>query len=267
MSTDLAHPLMHLTPEDKRWASDAAKRFRVSPSLHREDFILHFLFNNPLFSERREPIEYYFFDGHRSAQKLAALLLELGVDINAPHTLLEFASGFGCVTRHLKNALPNTTVTSCDIHPKAMSFIAEHVNVATLQSVSDPATFSAPEAYDVIFALSFFSHMPERTWQSWLETLFEQLKPGGHMVFTTHGANSARNHFGNPAIPESGFWFSAMSEQKDLDTAEYGQTIVSRDYVFRAIDKIKNARLEVATPAGWWTHQDIWVISKTAQDS
>lgn len=261
---------MHLTPEDKRWAADAAERFNVSPPLHREDFILHFLFNNPLFTERREPIEYYFFDGHRSAQKLAALLTELGVDIGAPQTFLEFASGFGCVSRHLKNALPKASVTSCDIHPKAVAFIQEHIDVATLQSVSSPQDFTSPSGtntFDTVFALSFFSHMPERTWQPWLETLFAQLKPGGHMIFTTHGANSARNHFGNPDIPASGFWFAADSEQKDLDTAEYGQTIVTRGYVFNAIERLGNAKLEVATPAGWWTHQDIWVISKTDPNS
>lgn len=259
------HPLMHLTPEDARWANDAASRFGVSAAMHREDFILHFLFNNPLFSERREPIEYYFFDGHRSAQKLAALLTEIGVDVSAPQNFLEFASGFGCVTRHLKNALPSATVISSDIHPKAMDFISEHMDAEILQSVSNPVAFSTPQGpshFDTVFALSFFSHMPERTWQMWLSTLFAQVKTGGHLIFTTHGANSARNHFGNPPMPENGFWFTPDSEQKDLDTAEYGQTIVSRDFVFAAIEKLPHARLEVASPAAWWTHQDLWVVSK-----
>ena len=257
---------MHITPEDRRWASDAASRFGVSEALHREDFILHFLFNNPLFSERREPIEYYFFDGHRSSQKLAALLTELGVDAHAPQDFLEFASGFGCVTRHLENALPGAKVTSCDIHPKAMAFINEHIGVETLQSVSDPNAFSETSAalsFDTVFALSFFSHMPERTWLKWLHILFKRLKPGGYLIFTTHGANSARNHFGNPDIPNNGFWFAPDSEQKDLDTAEYGQTIVTRDYVFKSLETLPSARLEIASPAAWWTHQDLWVVRKT----
>lgn len=265
MTNIMPHPLMHITPEDMRWAHDAAARFGVSDTLHREDFILHFLFNNPLFTERREAIEYYFFDGHRSSQKLTALLTEIGLDLSAEHNLLEFASGFGCVTRHLKNAMPKMDVTSCDIHPKAMDFIANNIGVKTQPSMSDPDRFSRAyriENFDVVFALSFFSHMPERSWQRWLETLYGQIKPGGVLAFTTHGANSARNHFGNPDMPESGFWFAADSEQKDLDTAEYGQTIVSRDFVFKALDRLPNVKLEIASPAAWWTHQDLWVVSK-----
>ncbi len=258
------HPLLHITPEDRAWAEDAASRFGVSAALHREDFILDFLFNNPLFSERREPIEYYFFDGHRSAQKLAALLREIDVEITAPFKLLEFASGFGCVTRHLKNAMPQIDITSSDIHPKALDFIAENMDVKTLQSVSAPQDFDAgKEGFDAVFALSFFSHMPQRTWTLWLQQLMAHVAPGGHLIFTTHGMNSARNHFGNPEIPDSGFWFTADSEQKDLDTAEYGQTIVRRSFVFDAIRALPNSHLEVSAPAFWWTHQDVWVVRKT----
>ncbi len=264
--SDKKHPLLFITPEDTAWAKDAASRFGVSAALHREDFILDFLFNNPLFSERREPVEYYFFDGHRSAQKLAALLTEIDVDIKAPFKLLEFACGFGCVTRHLKNAMPKAEVTSSDIHPKALDFISQNIDVKTFQSVSEPENFDAGKgSFDVVFALSFFSHMPQRTWTLWLQQLMSHVAPGGHLIFTTHGMNSARNHFGNPEIPDSGFWFDTDSEQKDLDTAEYGQTIVRRSFVFDAIRTLPNSHLEVSAPAFWWTHQDIWVVRKNTE--
>ncbi len=40
---------------------------------------------------------------------------------------------------------------------------------------------------DVIFAHSFFSHMPETTWARWLKALANALAPRGVLIFTTPG--------------------------------------------------------------------------------
>ena len=104
--------------------------------------------------------------------------------------------------------------------------------------------------------------MPEITWGRWVRSLLDKVRPGGVLLFTTQGPTTGRNHFGVPELPESGFWFHADSEQKDLDTADYGQTLVSSDYVQNAIRQHPDAKLVLMHPGFWWAHQDLYGVQK-----
>ena len=172
-------------------------------------------------------------------------------------TLLEFASGYGCVTRHLSRVNPELDIVACDIHPEAISFLKTELRAETLLSRSVPEEFAVPRKFDAVFALSFFSHMPQRTWRRWLVALSECLVDEGLLIFTTHGETS-RQHFGNPEIPESGIWFDASSEQGDLDVVEYGSTIVSTDFVDRQLEGLDLHLIRRETGV-WWEHQDLYV--------
>lgn len=238
---------------------DAALPLEVRPEIDPSDFIFRFLLANRKFPDRRAAIEYYFRDGRKSAESLRGLLAELGHRDGDPATLLEFASGYGCVTRHAARIFPDTTWTACDIHPDAMNFIARQLKVPIRLSAHVPEGLRIDGRFDVVFALSFFSHMPERTWGRWLKALHGLVCPGGHLIFTTHGATSAQ-YFGNPEIPESGLWFKADSEQKDLDTSEYGQTIVTPDFVARAAREFLDQDIMMQKLGHWWMHQDLYVI-------
>jgi hypothetical protein len=116
--------------------------------------------------------------------------------------------------------------------------------------------------FDVVFALSFFSHMPITTWARWLVRLCQVAKPGGIILFTTQG-NASRRFFGNPELPEMGFWFASTSEQKDLSADEYGQTIVTPNFVRRHLLTIADVELIETREAYWWDHQDLFVVRKT----
>jgi hypothetical protein len=83
-------------------ALSEAKAANVSPALHKEDHILRFLVENPSFRNRESAIEYYFRDARNSAGQLSRLIFdELGFSRTQGSSILEFASGYGCVTRHL----------------------------------------------------------------------------------------------------------------------------------------------------------------------
>jgi SAM-dependent methyltransferase len=238
---------------------EAASPLEVRPEVDPSDFIFRFLLANRKFPDRRTAIEYYFRDGRKSAESLRSLLADLGHPDGNPASLLEFASGYGCVTRHAARVFPRTAWTASDIHPDAMTFIARRLSVPTQLSAHVPEALRIDGRFDVVFALSFFSHMPERTWGRWLKALHSLVRPGGHLVFTTHGATSAQ-YFGNPEIPASGLWFKTQSEQKDLDTSEYGQTIVTPDFVARAAREFLGQDILVQKLGHWWLHQDLYVI-------
>jgi hypothetical protein len=236
-----------------------AAEYNVNPDIHDEDFIFNFLTDN-IFKQTSEAILNYFKDGSNSAEILKNILYkDIGFQENKNFTLLEFASGYGCVTRHLAKKIPNVEITACDIHIQAMDFIRVRMldNIVLSHSVPEEVFF--PKKYDIIFALSFFSHMPQSTWGRWLRKLFTSLNTNGYLIFTTHGLGSLQ-FFGNPKIPNNGFWFLAEGEQKDLSVNEYGSTVVTPEFVIREIFRQTQAPLFLYKSSFWWQHQDLYII-------
>jgi SAM-dependent methyltransferase len=240
-----------------------AARYSVSPEIHDNDLIMHFLLNHPAFPDPEQAIGYYFSDGAESASKLKAILTR---NVPSPPTgtysLLEFASGYGMVTRHLANELVGADIASCDIHDQAVDFITNTLHSYAVISRHVPEELNLDRLFDVVFALSFFSHMPEATFGRWLKALFSVVRPGGLLAFTTHGLASQK-HFGELVLPESGFAFIPSSEQGDLDSAEYGSSIASPDYVIGEVYRTVRAPIREFKHAYWWGHQDLYVIAKT----
>ena len=126
-----------------------------------------------------------------------------------------------------------------------------------------PEQFSAPEQYDMVFALSFFTHMPRSSFGRWLKALFSVLKrpatsPSRRMATRIClGLKVAPEE-----IPADGFWFRADSEQKDLDTAEYGLSLTTPDFVIGEIYRMLGAPIALYRHGYWWTQHDLWVVKR-----
>jgi SAM-dependent methyltransferase len=103
---------------------EAARVHKVEASIHAEDFIFQFVISHPGFEKKSHAIRYYFDDGARSCDRFCTLVSRFLPQREKQMRVLEFASGYGCVTRHLKRRTMYD-VTACDIHPAAMTYIAE----------------------------------------------------------------------------------------------------------------------------------------------
>jgi SAM-dependent methyltransferase len=236
----------------------AARRHNVEAACHREDFIYRFAMTAFGPWRTKSAVDYYFDDGFRSAQQFADLVKPFG--IAPPVRVLEFASGYGCVTRHLKKN-PDLSLVACDIHPQACEFIQDKLSVPCVVSKHVPEEITFDRKFDVVFALSFFSHMPRSTWGRWIKALFTALDSPGYLVFTTHGLASLESH-GSPELPADGFYFAAKSEQDDLSKAEYGSTIVTPAFVRAEVLEQTGMPIFDYKLAYWWGHQDLWVVRK-----
>ena len=107
-------------------------------------------------SHQKEAIDYYFKDGQNSAQILLNLITSLYPPTANPIQLLEFASGYGCVTRHLLNLQTNLSITTCDIHEEAISFIENKLNTSSILSHPEPEQLKLDSStYDIVFVYPF----------------------------------------------------------------------------------------------------------------
>lgn len=220
---------------------EIAQRFKVYPAIHQKDFIFHYHKNNPV-RNLHEAVELYYHIGNDSARRLREIIDKcMPLKLDNKLSVFEFAAGYGCVTRHL-NMHNELEIIPCDIHDEAVKFMSDNLGVSAILSSTQPQNLNLERRFDVVFALSFFTHMPASTWTAWFEKLFSLVDDGGIFIFTTHGFAPWQN-IGLPHIEENGFWFSPASEQKDLSTADYGCTITLPHYVLGRIRTLTDGEL------------------------
>lgn len=107
----------------------AAKQFDVQSQVHSDDLIFKFCINHDCFDSTDKAVNYYFRQGGESAEKLSLLINKYISTCPEEIDILEFASGYGAVTRHLTKKIPNAKITACDIHDKAVEFIKDQLGV------------------------------------------------------------------------------------------------------------------------------------------
>ena len=252
---------------DDRWPSevqalcqDVALRFGVSPEVSANDATFRFLHDHPGFESKGKAVEYYFSDGANSAAKIGRRIDRWVNDSGTPLNILEFSAGHGAVTRHASKALAPHELHSCDMHPSASTFLADVLSVTSFQSAPTPEELELPARYDVIFALSFFARVPRASWSPWLHRLYAGLNPGGVLLFTTHGRTSMK-YFPSATLDETGYWFVASDDQGE-SALGFGQSVTSREFVETRIAELPAAQYLDHETAGWWDHQDVYVVRK-----
>jgi ubiquinone/menaquinone biosynthesis C-methylase UbiE len=106
----------------EQYFRESARLFETIPDVHPDDSLFKFVVGHSHFADQRDAVRRYFSNGRDSAVKLREILSsDLGIAPGTPLSLLEFASGYGRVTRHLPKILPNVSIVAADIHPEATS--------------------------------------------------------------------------------------------------------------------------------------------------
>ena len=169
--------------------------------------------------------------------------------------MLDFASGYGRVTRHLIGRIDPENLTVSDIMPEAVRFQEQTFGVRGVISSAQPDQLDLPDQYDVIQAISLFSHLPEDLFRCWLLELWSHVKPGGILILSVHDASLRSDGKANER-----FLFVPTSENTDLDPATYGSTWVSSEFVTSAFEDELTGFSHVRLPRGLCGYQDAYVI-------
>jgi SAM-dependent methyltransferase len=173
-------------------------------------------------------------------------------------SFLDFAGGYGRLTRFLVQKLPADRIWVSDIQADAVAFQEAEFGVHGFVSASDPAHLACDQTFDCIFVASLFSHLPPNTFLPWLKTLHSLLRPGGLLIFSVHGESSLPA--GN-RMPDSGIWFDQTSEIPSIDTKEYGVTVVSEAFVRNAILEAIGQPVYKRIERGLLYQQDLYLVA------
>lgn len=249
-------------PEIKQKINDLSAYFGVPVDVHPEDLLFKFFAAQ---TPGAEALDRYFSSGWGDANRITNLIKTVLPNIERPK-VLEFAAGFGRLTRHFPRMAPHFEFRMSDIHAKAVKFAKDVLNVDGLKSEPRPDLLSLEHShYDFIFALSFFSHAPDATFADWLCLLYSALRPGGVLLFTTHGETSMKKyeHLMQLYNPRTGFGYGLASDQPDIEGEHYGTMAVDFEYTVRQIRKTP-AEIIGYSSGGWWGHQDEWLVRRAA---
>ena len=209
---------------------------------------------------RGQALVLYFDSGRRIWATMAALLgwrFRRLADPDRPFRLLDFASGYGRVTRYAVRDVPPERIWVADIYERGVRFQEETFGVHGLVSQADPERFECAQTFDAILVSSLFTHLPEATFRAWFRRLYGALNPGGMLVFSVHDQDLLAP---GRTLPPSGILFDPSSESGSLPAAQYGTTYVDEAFVRRVLAELAPGASVHRIPRGLNNFQDLYAV-------
>ena len=200
---------------------------------------------------------------------LGRSLTEAGRSWADVESCLEVGCGYGRIVRELCRELPANRIAVCDVIDEGARFTAAEFGVRHVPPVEE----MGPEhdgAYDFIYLLSVYTHLNRAMIEANLGRIARLLRPGGTLVFTTHGKQSAAT-----AEQYNQYWLDKAKLNAELDRdgffyqrypyyyAEYGLTWITTPEVKRIAAACAPELSFVAHhPLAVDAHQDVFVYRR-----
>jgi SAM-dependent methyltransferase len=214
----------------------------------------------------------YLLTGLQIAQVVRAILEYKFKDLNQIEAFLDFAAGYGRVTRFLLPLLSPQRLYVSEIKARAVAFQQQQFGVQGFLSTEEPENLSINQQFDCILALSLFTHLPAATFEKWLRRLCELLSPNGLLMFTVQDITQLDKQEVT-GDKSNDFVFKNKNEELRLHTSEspldvnqYGTTYVSEKFLQEILPRLplknkKYCRYEKAIGS-----QYLYVFSQNKQD-
>ena len=129
--------------------------------------------------------------GLYEANMVIDALRSAGGEIERVGAALDFGCSSGRVLRPLAAAYPHVAWHGCDPNERAVRWAAEQLpGVSFFGSGDRPPLALEDDSLDLAYAISIWSHFEPQRGLEWFEEMRRLLRPGGHLVITTHGPTS-----------------------------------------------------------------------------
>jgi SAM-dependent methyltransferase len=119
------------------------------------------------------------------------LVEDNGRPMNEMSAILDFACGCGRIAR-CWGGLDGPQLYGCDYDPRLTAWCQSNlagIEVRT-NGASPPLPFE-PSTFDLVYAISLFTHLSAGAHTAWMRDVHRVLKPGGLFLFTAHGERFA----------------------------------------------------------------------------
>jgi len=196
-----------------------------------------------------------------------------------PKTILDFPSGSGRVTRHLRSFFPDAKVVAFDLYEFHFKFCGETFGVETFQSKENFDEIDFGQKFDLIFSGSLLTHMPADLFKAALRMFSRSLTDSGIAVVTLHGRHVEYLHNNRWAIIERDRFVKAESEVQASGFGyvnytdglmaswftrqeRYGVTLSRPHWTLKQLEDDYALRVLSYTERGWDNTQDVVIFGK-----
>jgi ubiquinone/menaquinone biosynthesis C-methylase UbiE len=104
--------------------------------------------------------------------------------------ICEWGCGPARVIRNLNkiNGYKKIELFGTDYNEESINWCKKYIkSVSFLKNLLEPPLPFDANQFDCVYAISVFTHLSEQLHYDWIEELFRIIKPGGILIFTTHG--------------------------------------------------------------------------------
>jgi SAM-dependent methyltransferase len=188
--------------------------------------------------------------GKRCAADIQNALWQVGREPGSFTRILDFGCGCGRTLIHLTELAPAAQIDGIDIDSRAIQWCKQHLQFACFKlSNETPPIDYAADTFDLIYAISVFTHLDEDYQFRWLKELRRVAKPGAILLLTVDSS----------LVGDKNFVFQ-RSYEEGLFPAWYQNAYHSREYVLTNFGK----HFEVLDyfPQAMNAHQDVVVLQK-----
>jgi SAM-dependent methyltransferase len=129
--------------------------------------------------------------GLYEADLVVDALMSVGIEMADVKSALDFGCSSGRVLSVLRAAYPQTEWHGCDPNGPAIEWASENLpGIELFVNDNAPPLPLTDGSLDLAYAISIWSHFAPGLGFSWFEEMHRLLRPGGHLVCTTHGLTS-----------------------------------------------------------------------------
>ncbi len=123
--------------------------------------------------------------GRLCVSDIASILEAHGLALNSFHRILDFGCGCGRVLRYLRDRAGSAQLYGTDIDPEAIRWCRSHFSGIDFRTNGSlPPTGYPDHHFDLVIAVSVFTHLDEELQNLWLSELSRILGPGGILLAT-----------------------------------------------------------------------------------
>lgn len=177
--------------------------------------------------------------------------------------MLDFGCGCGRTIIWFADRERPTRLHGTDVDAEAISWCQDNLDFAefTVNGSLPPLDYP-PEAFDLVYAISVFTHLDEDHQFRWLEELRRVTTPGGLVLLTVHGPHAQRNlpPRVSSVLEEEGFAFTGSDDWRGVFPEWYQTAYHTERYVLERYSEYFDV-LEYL-PRGMNGHQDVVVLRK-----
>lgn len=222
--------------------------------------------------------QHYFTVGEEAAQLVVRMLL---ANMRCPPAaILDFPSGSGRVTRHLRAMFPEARIGACDLYREHVDFCARQFGAEPIMSTENLDRLEIEPEWDLVFCGSLLTHLPESLFWPTIRFIVRALSPTGIALVTLEGrrAEDIQDHewklIDDPRFEKirrgyhrRGFGFADYSgDMRRLFPSQstYGIALAKPSWVMAGLEQMPDISILGYVERAWDDHQDVVVFGRPA---